>query len=153
MNGSNGQDGADGTDGADGAALTRQARCNGCPISSGTADTPVPVPLTNGTWTQATDEGNVLFFEVTMSGPAGSCTAGVPPAGAQVQVKLDGNVVATVQRLAGSGSSTTQALAWYVFAPGSAQGHTLTAEIADNCTGGENGEVTQVKVDVASALG
>jgi len=150
--GADGADGTDGTDGADGAALTRQARCNPCPVSSAGGGAFVPIPLSNAAWTQAANEANLLSFEITWTPPAASCT-GAPAGGIQVDIKLDGNIVATFQRLAGGGPFTEQVPSKYIFAPASATPHTLTAEVADNCSGTEDGSVSQLKVDVVSALG
>jgi hypothetical protein len=155
--GPKGDPGADGADGFDGAALLVQARCEGCPVESGAAFEPQNIPLTDSNWTQLTDEGNLLFIEVTWSPPPASCTAdpigGVPQfPGARVQVFLDGDSVGQMERQAGTSGATDQ-FSPYVFAPANDDDRTLTAAVGDNCAGPENATVDEVKVDVASFLG
>jgi hypothetical protein len=114
----------------------------------------VDVPLTDSTWTQDTNEGNILFYEVSWTPPPAGCTAagGAVPGG-QVQIFLDGNSFGFIQLPAGFDRNTTQGFSGYHFAPDAAELRTVTAKVADNCTGTQNTTVHYVKVDVIGSLG
>jgi hypothetical protein len=148
-----GEPGADGADGLDRGTLAAQPRCDTCPVPSGAESTPVDIPLTDSEWTQDTNNGNILFYEVTWTPPPAGCTAATGVAGAQVQVQLDGNPISVIQLPAGAGENTTQGFSGYIFAPDIAELRTVTAQVADNCTGTQNAEVQDVKVDVISSFG
>jgi hypothetical protein len=150
--------GQPGADGADRGTIAAQPRCSGCPVSSGAINTPVPIPLTNSQWTQDTNEGNIIFVEVELTPPAGTCsgTGGPFPgfSGVYVTVKLDGSqVLASPTGFAGQSAQTSQGFSGYMFPPDSDEAHTVTAEVADNCSGSENGSVEDVKVVVLSSFG
>jgi hypothetical protein len=118
----------------------------------------VPIPLTDSQWTQDTNEGNILFVEVELTPPAGTCsgTGGPFPgfSGAMVTVKLDGSqVIASPVGQAGQPAQTSQGFSGYMFPPDADEPHTVTAEVADNCTGSENATVEDVKVVVLSSFG
>jgi collagen triple helix repeat protein len=150
-----GEPGADGLDGADRGTLAAQPRCDPCSTQSGAESTAVDVPLTDSAWTQDTNEGNILFYEVSWTPPPTGCTAspGGAPAGGQVQIFLDGNSFGFVQLPAGFGPNTAQGFSGYHFAPDAAELRTVTAKVADNCTGTQNATVHYVKVDVISSFG
>ena len=146
--------GEPGVDGADRASIAAQPRCAGCPVASGATSTFVPIPLTDSQWTQDTNEGNILFVEVEWTPPPGTCASMPLPAGATVEVKLDGSrTILFSQAGAGAPAQTTQGFSGYIFAPDADELHTVTAQVADNCTGSENATVESVKVDVLSSFG
>jgi hypothetical protein len=155
--GAQGLKGEPGADGADRGTIAAQPRCSGCPVSSGPTNTPVPIPLTDSQWTQDTNEGNILFVEVELTPPVGTCTGTGGPfpgfSGAAVTVMLDGSVIASPAGAAGQPTQTSQGFSGYIFPPDTDEPHTVTAEVADNCAGSENATVEDVKVVVLSSFG
>jgi hypothetical protein len=156
--GAPGLKGEPGADGADRASIAAQPRCSGCPVSSAATNTFVPIPLSDSQWTQDTNEGNILFVEVEWTPPAGTCSGVGGPfpgfSGGIVEVTLDGSeVLMSAAGGAGSGAQTPQGFSGYMFAPDADEPHTVTAEVADNCTGSENATVDEVKVAVLSSFG
>jgi hypothetical protein len=138
-----GPPGPPGADGADAASLATQARCSGCPVTSGAANTFVQVPLSNAGWTQDPNEANALWVQVSWTPPPACTPDPAPPslpAGGRVEVLLEGEVIARFDRQAGSGPAIDNST-HYVFAPTGAEPNSLTAQVADNCTGGENATV------------
>ena len=115
--------------------------------ASGAADTEVNIPLTGNTWTQAGDEMNRGFFRATVSTP--TCAGPVPPFGfATVRVKLDGEVLATTFAAGvGGGDQIVAADLGSFPGPGSADAHTLTATISDNCDDAQNFSVSDFKAE------
>lgn len=150
--GPRGAPGPPGADGADGAALLAQARCAGCPVDSGNPNGSL-IPLTGSIWSQVDDEGNPIFIEVTWTPPEASCTMGAgddPGPGARVEVFVDGESIAQIERGAGTGRGTDTTIA-YLFAE-EAGVHDVAAGVGDNCSGSENATVEGIKIDVGSLL-
>jgi hypothetical protein len=154
--GTNGTNGTNGANGLNGAALAAQARCDGCPRSSGPTTVPVNVPLSNGEWTQDGNEANVFFIEATWTTAAASCSDTDSPTGGVLRIFLDGDQIAQFSRDKGGTMETErplQGIPQYFFAPGGADPRELTATITDDCSGAENATVQDLKVDVVSLLG
>jgi hypothetical protein len=111
---------------------------------------PVAYPLSNNTWTQAANESDFFFFQISFDAPT-TCAGGT----LDVRILVDGELV-----VAGSfqdnpqipGLSNTQHWFAYdrslLFEPGSADPRTLTATIEDSCGPGESFTVTSLKVNV-----
>jgi hypothetical protein len=155
-----GPQGENGIAGRDGAAVTVRAR------STGSAHTPadassVSVPLTSNTWTQAPSEIDIGPYGTFafMSPPAGSC-GGTGLAALTIRTYVDGKLFSIDMREAipGGGARTGafDAPRASLFEPGSAQSHTVTAEVSSSCESGAvvtpDFTVTDIQLDFIRAF-
>ncbi|MCW2951059.1 MAG: hypothetical protein JWQ48_229 [Conexibacter sp.] len=158
-NGTNGANGVSGTNGRDGTTISLRARTS-APITGTALVGGLPTldyPLTNGAWTQAATEVDVLFGELKYI--YGSCTpAGTVPTAIAY---LDGQPFAQFYALFAStptlGSTVSANLYSYplvftppsLFEPGAATPHTLALRVGDSCTTGHL-SIQSAAIDVAS---
>jgi hypothetical protein len=120
------------------------------PVNTANADagSPINVPLSGNTWTQAANETDVVFGQLSYTQPS-SCT-GSPFM--DVILLVDG------VEADGRGYNTTPGTSKvdffavqraYAFEPGAATPHTATVQVYDECTGpGESFVLHDVEVDV-----
>jgi hypothetical protein len=166
--GETGPAGEAGEAGESGTTVVARAR-SAAPLTTATTTNPAgeyaftPDPLTEATWTQDAGEVNELVGQVTEKVPPTSeCTeaGGAVPAKGDVEVFLDGKVVA---RAAPSSAATAKTVSaeldffetggTFLFEPTVNTAHTFTAKIGDGCginggAGGGHFTIESIKVDV-----
>lgn len=172
--GATGATGPTGPTGAGGTSILARTRSAGAVVTASTT-TSVPLwtgePLTAGTWIQGSEELDQLVGQVVVkTAPSASCQAPPGSGAADVQLLLDGSPVAD-SLIASTPTEGTQTIpvTWShhpEFTPSSesrsslslfespaSSGHTLTAQVADNCganggVGGSHFTIESVSVDV-----
>lgn len=146
INGRNGAAGPAGPAGQDGSAsIATAARSTGTVTAGPSAST--GVPLTSGSWTQASNDLNLIAGSMTLGIPA-SCTGSF---GNELIVSVDGtpNTFAVAATSPASATETIPFAVSEVMEPGSSAHHTVTAALANTCSGkGQSYTVSNVKIDV-----
>jgi hypothetical protein len=146
--GAQGPQGPAGAGGQDGNASIVMA-------SHGTGSVTAPhaattnVPLTGASWTQGPNDVNLIMGSMSLGIPA-SCTGSF---GNDLVVSVDGNpnTVAVAPTTPASTTVTVPFIVSELTQPGGSQQHTITAKLANTCTGsGEDFTVSNVKVDVVN---
>jgi hypothetical protein len=139
-----GLQGGQGAPGRDGAAVVARVR------STGSVETPadgssVSLPLTSATWTQAANEVDLLPYgdvKITLPDSNHCSTAGSPPnvtggfVDVFISVYVDGSLVSstTIPGPADGGTKHPRLPApTYLYEPGSAAAHTVTAKFSSQC--------------------
>ena len=159
--GPSGKPGEPGPPGASGTTIVARARSAGA-ITSAT-ETPTADPLTGGAWTQGAEELDQLVLKIELTVPSeaecthkiGEHSFTVPQGHATIQV--DGKQQTEIG-LAASPSEKTETVegSSWLFEPGKATSHTLTAELTDQCGvgGGNSGghfKIDSISIDVLGA--
>ena len=128
------------------ARTVARARQTAGSVSSAAIATEVTVPLTGNTWTQLNDETDQFFGEATVTPPT---TCGGSGYGSLL-VFLDGIVISNTTLVSVQPGTLTLPLHFSLgkVSPGTNMSRELTAKIRDNCSGGENFSVSNLKVDV-----
>ena len=143
--GSSGPQGPAGHDGS--ASVALRARGAGAVTAPHGATT--SIPLSGGTWTQASNDLNLVTGSLTMEVPQ-SCTGSF---GNTVVVYIDGvpNTFAVAPTTPASSTVTVPVVVSEVMEPGADTQHTLTAKLQNSCTkSGEDYTVTDAKLDVVN---
>jgi hypothetical protein len=105
------------------------------------------VPLSGATWSQASNDVDLLVGSVTMQTPA-SCTGSF---GNALVINVDGNATtfALAPTAPASSTVTVPVVVAGIMEPGASSSHTVSASLANTCTkAGEDYTVTNVKLDV-----
>jgi hypothetical protein len=120
-------------------------------LSTGTVAAPhgasTSVPLSGGSWTQASGELNLVVGSVTLQTPA-ACTGSI---GNALVVSVDGTATtfALAPTAPASSTVTVPIAVAGVMEPTASTSHTITAALGNSCTrSGEDFTVTNVKLDV-----
>jgi hypothetical protein len=127
------------------ASVAARARGTGSVTAANGAAT--NVPLTGGTWSQASNDLNLITGSVQLGIPA-SCTGSF---GNALTISVDGvpNTFAVAPTSPASTTVTVPFAVSELMEPGATQQHTITASLGDSCTkSGESYKVSNVKVDV-----
>jgi hypothetical protein len=131
-----------------GAALVATPRCTGCSVNSNHAITNVPL-TGNASWTQAAGDAAQVDIKIGWQPVTSPCTPASGIAGSSVTVKDGATTVASFAVPAGPQGPMNSEKAVHLFPP-NALSHTLTVEVADNCTAGQSeATVGDVKIDAA----
>jgi hypothetical protein len=178
-----GNEGQRGSQGPPGLAVVARARSVGAVMTSSTTNispTFTSDPLGSGVWTQASQEIDQTVGRVSVTTPPRAECSTPPlepgPGVALIEIRLDGTVVGSVEASNNSAPETEVLLiSWrqggappaffegqfplqslWLFEPGTDTGHTLTAQVADDCGagGGNTGAhftINSVSIDVMGA--
>jgi Collagen triple helix repeat (20 copies) len=153
-----GKEGPQGPPGASGTTIVARARSAGAVTS--VTETLTADPLTGGMWTQGAEELDQLVLKIELTVPSeaecthkiGEHSFTVPQGHATIQV--DGKQQTEIG-LAASPSEKTETVegSSWLFEPGNATSHTLTAELTDQCGvgGGNSGghfKIDSISIDV-----
>jgi hypothetical protein len=125
-----------------GARVRMSGASVGAPNSANTA-----VPLTGGTWTQLSNELDLIAGSITVQIPA-TCTGSF---GNALVVSVDGTpaTFAAAPTAPASGTATIPFNVGTLTEPGQSASHTITASFANSCTkAGESYTVTGVRLDI-----
>ena len=156
-NGSNGSNGSAGKAGPAGptgsagkygsASVVATARATGTVTAGPGAAT--SVPLTAASWTQAGNDLNLITGSMSLGIPS-SCTGSF---GNSLVISIDGvaNTFGTAPTAPAGKTVTVPFAVSELMEPGGSAQHTITAALANSCTGkGENYTVSNVKIDVVN---
>jgi hypothetical protein len=150
-NGAKGDKGDDGTDGTNGTGTQGPTGPSGTSLkpkaTGGPQTTSGAVTLANDSWTQAANKPDQVLYRVSWTPPPVSCTAGGPPPGGQIDIKLDGVTLQNPQAPAGGGASVISGTT-LLPSTNSAQPHTVSITLADNCTGTEDATVNSASFEI-----
>jgi hypothetical protein len=120
-------------------------------MSAGSVSAPngasTAVPLTGGTWTQLSNELDLIAGSMTVQVPA-SCTGSF---GNALIVSVDGTpaTFASAPTAPASGTATIPFNVGTLTEPGQSKAHTITASFGNSCTkAGESYTVTGLKLDI-----
>jgi hypothetical protein len=126
---------------------------NSAAVSSGDGGSgnPASVPLSGNTWTQAANEIDVFFGQLTFTQPA-TCSGMNPRM--IVALVVDGNQLTQDVYSVNPGQTATGLFADarpFLFEPGTATARTVTVRVFDTCTGaGENFALDAVEVNAVA---
>jgi hypothetical protein len=145
--GSPGPGGAPGAQGLPGgASVGARARMSGASVSAPNGAS-TGVPLSGNTWTQLSNELDLITGSMTVQVPA-TCTGSF---GNALIVSVDGTpaTFAAAATAPASGTLTVPFNVGTLTEPGQSAAHTVTASFGNSCTkAGENYTVTGVKLDI-----
>ena len=116
--------------------------------ASGADNVEVDVPLAFGSWTQLSGELDLIAPEITIDAPP-TCQSGGGDGNVDVFIRLDGNLLTQFFRSIVSGDGTIKGTVTAIQPPNTSTPHTLTATVRDTCDGGENFNITSLKLSVA----
>jgi hypothetical protein len=149
--GDKGDKGDDGTDGTNGTGTQGPTGPSGTSLkpkaTGGPQTTSGAVTLANSSWSQGANKPNEVLYRVSWTPPPGTCTAGGPPPGGQIDIKLDGTTLQNPQAVAGGGATVVSGTA-ALPSTNSAQPHTVSITLADNCTGPEDATVNSATFEI-----
>jgi hypothetical protein len=143
--GAGGPMGPAGHDGTGSVAL-RARGTSGVTAAHGSS---VNVPLTGGSWTQASNDLNLVTGSFTIGIPA-SCTGSF---GNSIVISVDGvpNTFAAAPTFPANTTVTVPVVVSEIMEPGGDTQHTITAKLSNSCTkSGEDYHLTDAKIDVVN---
>jgi hypothetical protein len=152
-NGANGTNGRNGTSGTNGTTIVGRARGSGPAATSNSFQSS---SLSGNAWAQGSNEVDTVVGQATIQEPSSiACTAffgAIIPGELTGQLLVDGNVVGTINAVANGATQTLPFTSGnpYVFEPGVATNHSVTAQFEDNCGQGGNGAVATTRFDVTN---